>query len=60
MALSDVTVRQAKPKDRPYKLTDGAGLYLPINRAGKYWRYDYRFEARRKTVAYRVYPVLIP
>jgi len=58
MTLSDVTVRQAKPKDRPYKLADGSGLYLLVNRAGKYWRYDYRFEARRKTVAYGVYPVL--
>lgn len=58
MALSDITVRQAKPKDKPYKLTDGSGLYLLVNRAGKYWRYDYRFDAKRKTVAYGVYPVL--
>lgn len=58
MALSDVTVRQAKPKDKPYKLTDGAGLYLLINQSGKYWRYDYRFETKRKTIAYGVYPIL--
>lgn len=58
MALSDVAVRQAKPKEKAYKLTDGAGLYLLVNQSGKYWRYDYRFETKRKTIAYGVYPVL--
>ena len=30
MSLSDVAVRQAKPQDKPYKLSDGAGLYLLV------------------------------
>ncbi len=54
MKLSDVTVRQAKPREKPYKLTDGTGLYLLIDQSGKYWRYDYRFDGKRKTVAYGV------
>lgn len=58
MKLSDVAVRQAKPKDKPYKLPDGTGLYLLVNKAGKYWRYDYRFENKRKTISYGVYPVV--
>ncbi len=48
MKLTDVAVRQAKPRDTPYKLADGTGLYLLVNTAGKYWRYDYRFEGKRK------------
>lgn len=58
MKLKDTAVRQAKPGDKPYKLTDGTGLYLLINSAGKYWRYDYRFDGKRKTVSYGVYPVV--
>lgn len=41
MPLSDTACRNAKPKDKPYKLTDGAGLYLLVNKDGsKYWRFD--------------------
>jgi len=58
MSLSDVAVRQAKPQDKPYKLSDGAGLYLLVKPSGKYWRYDYRYADKRKTIAYGVYPVL--
>lgn len=58
MSLSDVAIRQAKPQDKPYKLSDGAGLYLLVNQSGKYWRYDYRYADKRKTIAYGVYPML--
>lgn len=51
-------VSQGKPLDKPYKLPDGTGLYLLVNKSGKYWRYDYRFEGKRKTIAYGVYPVV--
>jgi len=43
--LTDTQCRTAKPKDKPYKLTDGKGLYLEIKSNGvKAWRY--RFELR--------------
>lgn len=58
MKLSDVAVRQAKPREKPYKLADGTGLYLLVNQTGRYWRYDYRFEGKRKTISYGVYPVM--
>lgn len=58
MKLSDMAIRQTKPKDRPYKLPDGTGLYLLINKSGKYWRYDYRYAGKRKTIAYGVYPTV--
>ncbi|MCU0870228.1 MAG: tyrosine-type recombinase/integrase [Burkholderiales bacterium] len=40
------------------KLTDQGGLYLLVKPAGKYWRFDYRFEGRRRTMALGVYPEL--
>lgn len=43
--LNDTQCRNAKPKDKPYKLTDGKGLYLEVKPNGvKAWRY--RFELR--------------
>jgi hypothetical protein len=56
MSLTDPAVRNAKAKDKPYKLTAERGLYLLVNRVGKYWRFDYRFAGKRKTLALGVYP----
>ncbi len=55
MPLTDVAIRKAKPADKPKKLADEKGLYLLVNRAGKYWRMDYRFMDKRKTLALGVY-----
>lgn len=47
--LTDTQCRTAKPKDKPYKLSDGKGLYLEIKPNGvKAWRY--RFELREGEV----------
>jgi integrase len=57
MALSDIAIRKAQPTDKQYKLTDGEGLYLLVTpKGGKYWRYDYRFDGKRKTYAIGTYP----
>ena len=56
MPLSDVACRNAKGAERPRKLTDEKGLYLLVNRVGKYWRMDYRFAGKRKTMALGVFP----
>jgi integrase len=41
--LTQLQVRNAKPRDRPYKLADGGGLYLEVTPAGgKHWRLKYR------------------
>jgi integrase len=58
MPLTDPAVRNAKPSSKPYKLTDSGGLYLLVNNAGKYWRFDYRFVGKRKTLAIGVYPAI--
>ena len=54
--LTDTKIKQAKPSDKPYKLSDEKGMYLLISATGKYWRMDYRFEVKRKTLALGTYP----
>jgi integrase len=56
MRLTNVVVRNATPQEKPYKLVDGRGLYVLVNKAGKYFRWDYRFAGKRKTLALGVYP----
>ena len=59
MALTDTRIRNAKPKPRPYKLSDGGGMYLLVKPDGaRYWRIDYRFAEKRRTLALGVYPIL--
>jgi integrase len=40
------------------KHTDGGGMYLLVNTGGKYWRMNYRFADKRKTLALGVYPAV--
>ena len=57
MALTDVRVRSAKAKEKPYKLADVHGLYLLVTVAGtKLWRWKYRFDRREKLMALGSYP----
>ena len=57
MALSDIAIRNAKAKERPYKLSDSGGLFLLIAATGgKLWRYSYRFDGKQKTLALGAYP----
>ena len=57
MVLTDVSIKKAKPGKKTRKLTDGGGLYLQIApTGGKLWRFDYRFEGKRKTLALGKYP----
>lgn len=57
MALTELAVKKAKATDKQQKLTDSGGMYLLIQTSGsKYWRMDYRFTGKRKTLAIGVYP----
>lgn len=57
MALTDIAIRSAKPADKPIKLTDGGGLYLLLNPNGsRWWRLDYRYGGKRKTLSMGIYP----
>lgn len=55
--LTDIHVSSAKAKGKPYKLSDGGGLYLHVTANGtRTWRYDYRLEGKRYTVVLGIYP----
>ena len=57
MALSDITIRNAREKAKPYKLSDSGGLFILIaTTGGKLWRYSYRFDGKQKTLALGAYP----
>ena len=57
MALSDVAVRNAKPREKGYKLSDGGGLYLLVTPAGgKLWRLKFRMDGREKKLAIGAFP----
>jgi len=55
--LPEISVRNAKGRDKPYKLSDGGGLYLLVNpNSSKYWRLKYRLHGKEKTLSLGVYP----
>ena len=58
MPLTDTAVKNAKPRpDKAYKLPDEKGLYLLVTvNGGKWWRFDYRFDGKRKTLSMGTYP----
>jgi len=44
MPLSDFALKNAKPKDKPYRLSDGDGLYLLVQKScSKLWQFRYRY-----------------
>ena len=59
MALTETALKNAKPANKPYKLSDDRGLYAQVHPNGsKYWRLDYRFDGKRKTLALGTYPMI--
>jgi integrase len=57
MPITDTTVRNAKPAEKPYKLHDTDGLFVLVHPNGsRYWRLKYRFLGKEKLLALGVYP----
>ena len=57
MSLTDVKVRNTKPKEKQFKISDGGGMYLLITPNGsKCWRLKYRFGGKEKVLALGTYP----
>ena len=57
MSLTDIAIKGAKPKDKPYKLSDGGGLYLEVAPSGgKWWRYKFRFGGKELRLSLGTYP----
>ena len=59
MQLTSQLCAAARPKNQPFKLFDGQGLYLLTQPNGrKYWRLKYRFGGKEKLLALGVFPVV--
>lgn len=57
MALTDTAIRNAKPREKPYKMGDSLGLFLLVQpTGGKLWRLKYRIEGREKKLGLGTYP----
>ena len=52
MSLTDIAIRNAKPRETAYKISDGGGLFLWVQPSGrKWWRYAYRYDGKQKLLA---------
>ena len=57
MALDALTVKDAKPKEKRYRLYDTNGLYLEITpKGGKLWRLKYRYAGKEKLLSLGTFP----
>jgi len=57
MPLNDIACKQAKPREKAYKLADAKGLYLEVAPSGgKWWRLKYRIGGKEKRISLGVYP----
>ncbi len=59
MALTDIAIRNAKPRPKPFKMGDSGGLFLQVTPSGgKLWRLKYRCAGKEKLLAIGSYPEL--
>lgn len=57
MTLTVVEIKNAKPREKPYKMTDEKGLYLLVNPNGsKLWKFKYRFSGVEKKLSFGAFP----
>jgi integrase len=57
MALTDLEIKKAKTKEKPYKLADGGNMYLWVTPAGgKLWRWAFRYDGKAKLMTFGRYP----
>jgi integrase len=57
MAISEVKLRNLKPKDKAYQESDGGGLFVEVlTSGGKIWRLRYRLADKQEKVTLGEYP----
>jgi integrase len=57
--LTDTKIRNTKPKDKSFKLTDSHGLYVEIKPSGlKIWRYRFRMDSKESSYTIGEYPAV--
>lgn len=59
MKLTNIQIKNAKPKEKMYRLCDGENLLLEIHPNGKkHWRVGYTFNTKRRQIALGPYPIV--
>lgn len=59
MSLSDFTIKNAEPREKPYRLADGDGLYIQVRPNGsKLWQMKYRYDCKDNILSFGQYPVV--
>jgi integrase len=57
MALSDLKIRKAEIREKPYKLSDGGGLFVLVKPNGsKLWQQKYRHFGKERLLSHGQYP----
>jgi hypothetical protein len=57
--LTDIAIRRAKTRDKPYKLYDELGLFLVISPSGsRLWRMKFRHGGSEKKLSFGAYPLV--
>src|SRR3546814_12719852 len=58
--LTANAVKNARPKEKPYKLSDRDGLYVLVKPTGvRYWRMNYRFNGQQRTLSFGRWPEIM-
>ncbi len=59
MQLSEFAVRKAKPREKPYRMSDGGGLHLLVQPSGsKLWQQRYRYAGKENILSFGPYPLI--
>lgn len=57
LLLTDARVRNAKPKEKDYRIPEGHGLYLFVTTGGaKLWRWRHRFGGKGQVMSFGAHP----
>ena len=55
--LTELSIKQTRPRKKQYKIFDGGGMFLLIHPNGsKYWRMNYNFGGKNKLASFGVWP----
>jgi integrase len=55
--LTDTSIKNAKPNEKPYKISDERGLFILVNPNGsKLWRFRYRMDGKENLLSFKSYP----
>jgi hypothetical protein len=55
--LTEAAIRNAKPREKPYKLFDERGLFMLVApTGGRLWRFRYRHGGKEKLLSLGAYP----